>query len=120
MSMLPNQYKEERPWGSFERFTSNEASTVKVLRIAAGKRLSLQKHSHRAEFWRVIEGSGTASVNGTERMVKVGDEVEVPTGAAHRLAGGPEGIAVLEIALGPFDEEDIERLEDDYGRAAAA
>lgn len=120
MSMLPHRFHEDRPWGSFDRFTSNEPSTVKIVRVSAGKRLSLQRHAKRAEFWRVIEGSGTATVEGAERAVTVGDEVEIPTGATHRLAGGENGIAVLEIAIGEFDENDIERLEDDFGRAEAA
>ena len=118
--MLPNQYHEDRPWGSFDRFTNNELSTVKIVRVAAGKRLSLQKHARRAEFWHVIEGAGTATVDGAERAVAIGDEVEIPQGAVHRLAGGAAGVAVLEIALGEFDENDIVRLDDDFGRAAPA
>jgi mannose-1-phosphate guanylyltransferase len=117
MSMLPHRYHEDRPWGSFDQFTKNEPSTVKIVRVAAGKRLSLQRHTKRAEFWRVIEGSGTARSGDDEREVTVGDEIEIPVGALHRLSGGPTGIAVLEIALGEFDEEDIERVEDDFGRA---
>lgn len=118
MSLLPNRYHEDRPWGSFDRFTSNEVSTVKFLHVSAGQRFSLQKHSKRSEFWKAIEGSGIASVDGTDHQMNIGDEVEIPLGATHRLTGGPGGITVLEIALGEFDENDIERLEDDYGRVA--
>ncbi|MDB5236915.1 MAG: mannose-6-phosphate isomerase, type [Parcubacteria group bacterium] len=118
MSLLSNRYHEDRPWGSFDRFTSNEASTVKFIRMTAGKRLSLQKHAKRSEFWKVIAGSGIASVDGADREIAVGDEVEIPVGTTHRLAGGPDGITVLEIALGTFDEDDIVRLEDDFGRVA--
>lgn len=114
--MLENHYKEDRPWGSFERFTANEPATVKILHVESGKRFSLQKHAHRAEYWRVIEGSGRATSGDNVRDVIVGDTIEVPVGAAHRLEGGPDGIRVLEIALGAFDEGDIERLEDDFGR----
>jgi mannose-6-phosphate isomerase-like protein (cupin superfamily) len=116
-SLLQHRDHDDRPWGSFDRFTLNEQSTVKIVRVAAGKRLSLQKHAHRAEFWRVIEGGGEATVGDETKEVKAGDEVEIPQGALHRLAGGPSGITVLEIALGTFDENDIERVEDDFGRA---
>ncbi|HEV7121345.1 MAG TPA: phosphomannose isomerase type II C-terminal cupin domain [Candidatus Paceibacterota bacterium] len=118
MSLLSNRYHEDRPWGSFDRFTSNEVSTVKFLHVAAGQRFSLQKHAKRSEFWKTIEGSGVASIDGADHPMNRGDEVEIPVGSTHRLTGGPDGITVLEIALGEFDENDIERLEDDYGRAA--
>lgn len=120
MSLLSSRYHEDRPWGSFDRFTQNETSEVKFLTVAPGKRLSLQKHAKRSEFWKVIAGSGTATVDGTDRMIGIGDEVEIPLGSTHRLGGGPEGITVLEIALGEFDEDDIIRLEDDFGRIADA
>jgi mannose-6-phosphate isomerase len=116
MSLLSNRFHEDRPWGSFDRFTQNEPSEVKFLNVDAGKRFSLQKHAKRSEFWKTIKGSGVAEVDGVEHQMNMGDEVEIPVGATHRLTGGPEGITVLEIALGEFDENDIVRLEDDFGR----
>ena len=116
MALLQSRDHEDRPWGSFDRFTLNELSTVKIVRVAALKRLSLQFHHARAEFWRVIEGSGLVTIGDSEHPANVGDEFEIPRGTKHRLAGGSEGIAVLEIALGTFDESDIERVEDDFGR----
>lgn len=109
---------DERPWGSFDRFTQNQVSTVKTIRVAPDQRLSLQRHHARAEFWRVLSGSGTAQVDGAEHPLSPGVDVWIPQGAAHRLSAGSDGIEVLEIALGQFDENDIERLEDDYGRAS--
>ncbi len=114
--MLPNHYREERPWGWFERFTLNEPTTVKFLRVEAGQQLSLQKHRKREEYWRVIEGSGVAHIDGVDSEVVIGDSIEAPLGSTHRLLGGPSGITVLEIAFGEFDENDIERLDDVYGR----
>jgi mannose-6-phosphate isomerase len=116
MSVLSNRFHEDRPWGSFDRFTQNEPSEVKFLNVDAGKRFSLQTHAKRSEFWKTIKGSGMAEVDGVEHQMNMGDEVEIPVGATHRLTGGPEGITVLEIALGDFDENDIVRLEDDFGR----
>jgi len=110
-------YKEERPWGSFERFVANEISTVKLLHIAPGKRFSLQKHAKRAEFWRVVAGSGRLTIGTDVRPFNLGDEALVPQGTLHRLEGGPEGMTVLELISGEYLEDDIERFEDDFGRA---
>jgi mannose-1-phosphate guanylyltransferase/mannose-6-phosphate isomerase len=107
---------EDRPWGSFDRFTQNEPTTVKTIRVSPGQRLSLQRHHDRAEFWRVLDGTGTAEVAGVEYPLALGTDVFVPQGALHRLTAGDNGVEVLEIAFGHFDENDIERVEDDYGR----
>ncbi len=114
---LHDYIKEERPWGSFERFIHNEPCSVKILRVEAGKRFSLQTHAKREEFWRVIKGYGKATVGDETKDVRTGDEMLIVVGAKHRLEGGAEGIEVLEIAFGEFDENDIVRLEDDFGRA---
>ncbi len=119
MALLHHRAREERPWGSFERFTEGEPSTVKILRVAEGKRLSLQLHRRRSEFWRVIAGSGIVTVGEEERPARAGDEFEIPALTKHRLKGGSGGISVLEIAQGDFDENDIVRIEDDFGRAQA-
>lgn len=116
MHLLPNYDHEERPWGVPERFTANETTTVKILHVLPGKRFSLQKHAHRSEFWRVIRGSGKVTIGEEIRDFSMGDEVMVGTGMLHRLEGGPEGLDVLEIIFGEYDEHDIERLEDDFGR----
>jgi mannose-6-phosphate isomerase-like protein (cupin superfamily) len=116
MSLLSNHNEENRPWGSFEQFTLNEASTVKILRVEGGREFSLQRHHHRSEYWKVIEGNGTAIIGKETRDVHVGEVMEIPQGTLHRLKGGEQGIAVLEISFGEFDENDIERVEDDFGR----
>jgi mannose-6-phosphate isomerase-like protein (cupin superfamily) len=117
MSFLPNRHDESRPWGSEHIFTVNEPSTVKILHVNAGKRLSLQKHAHRSEYWKVIAGSGIVQTGTDERQVQVDDEIEVPVEEEHRITGGDNGISILEISEGTFDEKDIVRIEDDYGRA---
>ena len=116
--MLSNRHFEKRPWGSFERFTLNELSTVKILTLRSGMRISLQRHKSRSEFWRILSGNGTLTLAEETRPVRAGDEIEIPKGAAHRLSAGDEGLIWLEIALGAFHENDEERLEDDFGRAA--
>lgn len=113
---LPQYFKEERPWGYYERFAANEACTVKLLILKPNQRLSLQRHKGRKEFWRVVCGNGVATINGTEIPLTVGEEVTVEIGDAHRFAAGNDGATVLELMFGHYDEEDDERLEDDYGR----
>jgi len=96
-------FQVEKPWGNFRQFTHNSSSTVKIITVNPGEALSLQSHKKRAEFWKVDIGEG--------------GECEVPQGSKHRLAAGRSGIMVLEIATGNFDENDIVRFEDKYGRA---
>jgi mannose-1-phosphate guanylyltransferase/mannose-1-phosphate guanylyltransferase/mannose-6-phosphate isomerase len=118
MDFLSHRDHEDRPWGAFDRFTLNESSTVKLLTLHPNERLSLQRHAKRSEFWRIIRGSGTAEVGGESVSVSEGSEVDIPTGVAHRLTAGAEGLSWLEIALGHFDEHDEERLADDFGRTS--
>jgi mannose-1-phosphate guanylyltransferase/mannose-1-phosphate guanylyltransferase/mannose-6-phosphate isomerase len=117
MQGLSHYYKEARPWGSFERFTLNEPSTVKIITVDPNQELSLQQHEHRDEEWKMLKGSGTIIVGGTKTEGAPGDEFFVARKMHHRVAGGPEGLMFLEIALGQFDENDITRFEDNYGRA---
>lgn len=109
-------YEEERPWGKFRKFTDNSVSTVKIIYVNPLKRLSLQSHNKRQEFWKVISGSGVFDVRGEAHDVKTGDEIVVQRGDKHRIIGGEDGMSVLEISTGEFDENDIVRYEDDFGR----
>ena len=113
---LSHYYKEERPWGNFERFTLKEPCTVKIITVNPNQELSLQQHEHRDEEWKILSGSGTVTVGEKQTEAKVGDEFLVPRGTRHRVAGGPQGLMFLEIALGQFDENDITRFDDKYGR----
>ncbi len=116
MEGLPNHEIEERPWGSFERFTLNEPTTVKIVTVKSGEAISLQTHNDRDEFWRVIRGSGTITLGEEDHAATEGESFFCVRGTKHRVMGGPEGLSILEIAFGNFDEGDITRLEDRYGR----
>jgi mannose-6-phosphate isomerase-like protein (cupin superfamily) len=107
----------ERPWGNFRQFTNNTVSTVKIINVKASEVLSLQSHSKRTEFWRVIEGDGTVEIEGVNYSSNKGDEYTIFVGQKHRMTGGKDGMSVLEIALGDFEEDDIVRYQDKYGRA---
>ena len=110
-------YEENRPWGSFRRFTNNVSSTVKIITVLPNEQLSLQSHQKRSEFWRVLKGGGYFEIDGNKHEVSIGDEYNVAIGAKHRIFSGAEGLEILEIGLGEFDEEDIVRYEDKYGRS---
>lgn len=114
---LSHYYKEERPWGNFERLTLNETSTVKIITVNAGEEFSLQTHANRDEYWRVTLGHGSVTIGDTVTEAGPGDNFSIPRGTKHRVKGGAAGITFLEIALGDFDETDIIRLEDKYGRS---
>lgn len=106
-------YKENRPWGDFERFTHNEASTVKVITVKSGEAFSLQTHAQRDEFWKLLSDGGMIEIGDKKVEGKKGDEFFIKAGTRHRVTGPAE---FLEIALGNFDEKDIVRLEDKYHR----
>lgn len=108
--------KEDRPWGGFAQFTQNEKTTVKVISVAPGQAFSLQTHEHRDEFWHVLRGTGIVHIDGVDHAAELGCCFECWRGVAHRVTGGPNGITFLEISFGEFDEADIARLEDRYGR----
>lgn len=109
-------YEEERPWGNFRQFTHNNPVTVKIVTVNPNESLSLQSHENRSEFWRVIRGDGIVEIGEIQKNTVVGDEHEIKRGEKHRLSAGPDGVQVLEISLGVFDEDDVVRYDDKYGR----
>ena len=111
-----NVFQIERSWGNFRQFTHNEPSTIKIITVRPNGELSLQSHKNRSEFWHIISGSGVVQIGEIKKETVVGDEHEIQVGEKHRLSAGPDGIQVLEIAIGNFDESDIVHYEDKYGR----
>lgn len=107
----------ERPWGRFQQFTANEAASVKTITVEPGQRLSLQRHQHRAELWQVLDGPMDVTVGDQTWAARTGELIWVPVGAVHRMGNpGERSARILEVGFGHFDEDDIERLEDDYSR----
>ena len=109
---------DERPWGSFTVLDEGDKYKVKRIEVLPGKRLSYQKHSKRTEHWMVVQGAGRVTLDGGEIDVRVGETVDVPIGSAHRIENtGSERLIFIEIQRGPYlGEDDIVRLQDDYGR----
>lgn len=111
-----NIISDDRPWGRFERFTLNEASTVKLIYVNAGQRLSLQYHNKRSEFWKVVSGKVIVTLNSDLIVLSKGDSLSIPVTAHHRMEAIQDSV-IMEISFGEFDENDIVRLQDDYNRA---
>lgn len=110
---------EERPWGSFTILDEADDYKVKRIEVLPGKRLSYQRHRSRAEHWHVVRGTAKVTLNGVEILVNTGSTIDIATGDAHRVAN-PSDIDILvfiETQTGSyFGEDDIERIEDDFGR----
>ena len=110
---------DQRPWGSFTVLDEGPGYKVKRIEVLPGKRLSYQKHSHRQEHWMVVAGEAKVTLDGAEHMVPLGRTIDIPRGAAHRMENaGPAGLVIIEIQRGDYlGEDDIVRLQDDFGRS---
>ncbi|MCP4252186.1 MAG: mannose-6-phosphate isomerase [Candidatus Scalindua sp.] len=106
----------KKPWGKFEQFTHNEKSTVKILTVSSDKRLSLQSHNHRDELWVALDDGVVAEVDGKIHNLCKGQSISISKKSKHRLSSTDREVRVLEISYGDFDEEDITRYDDDFGR----
>jgi mannose-6-phosphate isomerase len=106
------------PWGRW--FVLDEGDNYKVKRIEVhpGKRFSYQKHAQRREHWMVVQGEGKVVLDGQEIPVKEWVSVDIPVHAAHRMENtGTQPLIFIEVQQGDYlGEDDIVRLEDDYGR----
>lgn len=126
VTMLDTQSREEseshrkvdRPWGWYDSVDSGKGFKVKRIHVRPGGTLSLQKHSFRAEHWIVV--TGTAQVtNGDEvKILKENQSTYIPTGQVHRLSNpGDVPLEIVEVQIGDYlGEDDIVRIEDNYGR----
>lgn len=109
---------ERRPWGFYEVLSDCPSHKVKRITVHPGKRLSLQRHRRRSEHWHIVEGGPVVTVDGQDVELRPGDSVNIRCGAAHRIHNpGEEPVVFIEVQRGDyFGEDDIERLEDDFGR----
>ena len=110
--------RETRPWGRFEVLHEEPKFKVKRIEIRPGQRLSLQKHFKRREHWMVVEGTAVVTLDGKDHELEEGMSIDIPCEAAHRIANpGDVPLVFIEVQQGDyFGEDDIVRLEDDYGR----
>jgi len=114
-----DQRENYRPWGFYEVLSDEPDHKMKRITVYPGKRLSLQKHRRRSEHWYIVQGSAVVTLDDKEIKLEGGGAVDIPKGAAHRIMNpAKNNMVFVEVQRGDyFGEDDIERLEDDYGRA---
>jgi len=113
-----NKREDHRPWGYYVILSDLPDHKVKRIVVYPGKRLSLQRHRHRSEHWNIISGSAVVTRDSEQISLTGGDSVDIPRGTAHRVFNpGENPLVFIEVQTGDyFGEDDIERLEDDFGR----
>ena len=111
-------YIEERPWGKFENLLETDYCKVKQITVYPKQKLSYQYHEHRAERWVIVQGEAIVTINDFDYTKVIGDAVKIPKGAKHRIWNpGDVNLIFIEVQTGAyFGEDDIIRLEDNYGR----
>ena len=107
---------EHRPWGTYEVLLDKPDHKVKEIYVKPNHRFSLQYHEHREEHWVIVEGIGTITQGEIESIIRPGEYAYIQKGSIHRLHGGDKGITFIEVQRGICEEDDIIRIEDDYGR----
>ena len=109
---------DRRPWGTFTVLDEGKDFKVKRIEVLPGKRLSYQKHSQREEHWVVVQGTAKVTLDDHEIVVRPGQAIDIAIGAAHRVENpGEETLLFIEVQRGAYlGEDDIVRLQDDFGR----
>jgi mannose-1-phosphate guanylyltransferase/mannose-6-phosphate isomerase len=108
-----------RPWGSYESVAAGPRFQVKHIIVDPGESLSLQMHLHRSEHWVVVRGSAEVTIGDTVSLLQENQSTYIPAGTKHRLSNpGKVPVELVEVQCGPYlGEDDIERFDDEYGRA---
>ncbi len=107
-----------RPWGCYIILSDEDDHKVKRIIVKPGKRLSLQLHHRRSEHWYFIHGEALVTLDKEQISLKPGEAVDIPVETAHRVQNpSSNDVVFIEVQTGDyFGEDDIERLEDDFGR----
>ena len=111
---------DERPWGSYTVLDDKAPHyKVKLIVVLPGRRLSYQTHTRRSEHWFIVSGIATAILDGATHELAPGQSLDIGIGHAHRCENHDAApVEFIEIQTGTyFGEDDIVRLEDDYGRS---
>lgn len=106
----------KKPWGNFKQYTMNEPSTVKILTVEPGQGLSKQSHRMRDELWIPLDEGAEIEVGDKKIHPKRDEEIWIPRNSTHRITAKDKRVKVLEISFGTFNEDDVIRYEDKYGR----
>ena len=108
----------ERPWGWYETISEVPGNKIKRIGVHPGQQLSLQKHHQRAEHWVVTTGTALVTLDDRQFDLQPGEYCDIAIGQVHRLANLTNGpVEIVEVQFGSYlGEDDIVRLQDDYGR----
>jgi mannose-1-phosphate guanylyltransferase/mannose-6-phosphate isomerase len=120
-SVLPKVKSSEvkyRLWGFYKDIYRSDRERIKKISVYPGKRLSLQYHNYRTENWTITKGIAKVQVGNNVFYKKESETIFIPVKEIHRIENDTEFlIEFIEIQLGDYlEEDDIVRLEDDYGR----
>lgn len=107
-----------RPWGWFETVLDAPGHKIKRIGVLPGQQISLQKHARRAEHWVVVRGRARVRLGEQVFELTVGQHCDIALGQVHRLGNpGAAPLEIVEVQFGDYlGEDDIIRLDDDYGR----
>jgi mannose-1-phosphate guanylyltransferase len=110
-----------RPWGSYTVLEENGRYKIKRIEIKPGGSISLQRHQRRSEHWVVADGEARVTRGAEVLALRTNESTYIPAGTIHRLENvGEKTLVVIEVQTGDYlGEDDIERLEDRYGRLTA-
>lgn len=113
--------KVSRPWGSYTVLNKGTGFKVKLVEVASGKRLSLQKHKYRSEHWVVVQGTAKITNGRNVLFLDENQSTYIPKNGIHRLENPAEKpLKIIEVQCGKaLQESDIVRLDDDYGRCVS-
>ena len=106
----------ERPWGGYEILLDSKTYKVKRIVIYPDQQFSLQYHNKRIERWVIVEGAGKVIIDGEEHIALPNSSWYISKKSIHRATAASDGLVFIETQIGECDEDDIVRIEDDYGR----
>lgn len=106
------------PWGRWSVLEDGGTFKVKKIEVLPGKRLSYQKHFKREEHWYIVSGKARVTIDGSEHVMEAGRSIDIRREALHRIENiGAEPVIFVEVQRGEYlGEDDVVRVEDDFGR----
>ena len=109
---------ETRPWGFYEILLDTDYTKVKQITVNPNQKLSYQYHEKRKEYWTIVKGSATIILDDEKIFRNQGESIHIPLGSKHRIINETEETLIfVEVQTGTyFGEDDITRIEDEYGR----
>lgn len=107
-----------RPWGWYETVSEVAGNKIKRIGVNPGQQLSLQRHHQRNEHWVIVQGTAHITLGEQSFDLEVGEHCDISRGQMHRISNRTQSlIEIVEVQFGSYlGEDDIERLQDDYGR----